>query len=91
MSEEVQEQQDQVQEEVKEEAKQEEPQETQGAEASGDAPQEGSGQDKKQKINRLSKEELIKKIEALENQNQKHSKYYKHLIERKKELEALQG
>lgn len=53
--------------------------ETQAAEAG--APQ------KKKKINKLTSEELAKKIAVFEDARHTKSVYYKHLIQRKKELE----
>jgi len=44
---------------------------------------------KKKKVNRLSKEDLDKKINELNEKKQNHSRYYKHLIERKKQMEAV--
>jgi hypothetical protein len=42
------------------------------------------------KINRLSVEELEKKIEELEKTNQTKTVYYKHLLLRKQELQSSQ-
>ncbi len=43
---------------------------------------------KKKKINRLTIEDLNSKIEELEKKNQTQALYYKHLVDRKKEIEA---
>jgi len=53
------------------------------------APQaEGAGAAQKtKKINRLTANDLKKKIEALESAGQVKSVYYKHLIQRRKEME----
>ena len=62
--------------------------ETQAAPAQ-EAPAEGAAQAQKtRKINRLTAGELGKKIEALESGNHVKSVYYKHLLQRKKELES---
>jgi len=50
----------------------------------GEAPAAPS---KPKKINRLSSEEIMKKISALDENGQSQSKYYKHLAQRKAELE----
>ncbi len=42
---------------------------------------------KKKKINRLTVDELNKKIAEMEEKNLSHSTYYKHLIQRQKELQ----
>ncbi|HQP48475.1 MAG TPA: hypothetical protein PKX12_07070 [Spirochaetota bacterium] len=42
---------------------------------------------KKKKINRLSAEEIAKKISAFEDAQHTKSVYYKHLVQRKKEME----
>jgi len=42
---------------------------------------------KKKKINRLTPQELAKKISAFEDAQQTKSVYYKHLVQRKKEIE----
>ena len=41
---------------------------------------------KKKKINKLTSEEITKKIDALTQTNQVKSKYYQHLLHRKAEL-----
>ncbi len=53
-------------------------------------PQEGAPQSsgKTKKINRLSPEELQKKISDFESSQQTKSVYYKHLLQRKRELES---
>jgi len=43
---------------------------------------------KKKKMNRYSLDEVNKKIAAMEEQKLTLSKYYKHLLQRKKEMEA---
>lgn len=43
---------------------------------------------KTKKVNRLSVSNLSQKISEFESNNQIHSKYYKHLVERKKQLES---
>lgn len=43
---------------------------------------------KKKKINKLSKDDLNKKIKALQEANQTGSKYYVKLLDRKAEIEA---
>ncbi|MBP7582731.1 MAG: hypothetical protein KBA61_01775 [Spirochaetes bacterium] len=51
------------------------------------APAEGATQEQKtKKINRLTSAELDKKIGELEGGNHVKSVYYKHLLQRKKEL-----
>jgi hypothetical protein len=45
-----------------------------------------AGAKKKKKVNRLNEKELTGRIEALEGSNAVGSKYYKHLVERKKEI-----
>jgi hypothetical protein len=65
----------------------EEVQATQPAEAA--APQEGAqaaGKAKTKKVNRMDAKELAKKIEEIENTKMTSSKYYKLLLQRKKEL-----
>jgi len=42
----------------------------------------------KKKINRLSLDDLNKKISEMEGSKMTHSKYYIHLMQRKRELEA---
>ena len=41
---------------------------------------------KNRKINRLEAKDVASKIEALESSNATGSKYYKHLLQRKKEI-----
>jgi len=48
---------------------------------------DSSAVNKKKKINRLLIEELNSKIEEIVKTNMTKSKYYKHLLQRKKELE----
>jgi hypothetical protein len=62
----------------------------------GAKPEEGkeetpaqAGEAKKKKINRFTPEELDAKIKEVEEKNLTQSVYYKHLINRKNELEAL--
>ena len=63
----------------------EEVQATQPAE--GSAPAEGApAAGKTKKINRMTAQELSSKIEELEKSNMNGSKYYKQLLQRKKEL-----
>ena len=62
------------------------PAETKAEESAG--ADDGASEGKKKKINRLTKAQLEKKIQDLESKNAVKSKYYKHLVERKKELEA---
>jgi len=53
------------------------------------ASQEGAqsaGTNKTKKVNRLNAKELAAKIEEIENTRMTSSKYYKHLLQRKKEL-----
>ncbi len=45
--------------------------------------------DKNKKINRLSSGDINSKIENLEKTNQIRSKYYKHLLDRRNELQSL--
>lgn len=47
---------------------------------------ETSSAKKKKKINRMSAQELIRKIEELEKASLTGSVYYKHLLQRKREL-----
>lgn len=47
---------------------------------------DGAAAKKAKKINRLSLDEINKKIEALESGKQIQSKFYKHLSQRKAEL-----
>lgn len=60
----------------------EEVQATQPAEGAA----EGAAASKTKKINRMTAKELSSKIEDLEKANQIGSKYYKQLLQRKKEL-----
>ncbi len=48
---------------------------------------EAAGPVKNKKVNKLSLDELSRKIDALEKGNQIKSKYYQHLVLRKKELQ----
>jgi hypothetical protein len=52
------------------------------------APQAEQKAAKKKKINRLSLDEINKKIDALDQANQIKSKYHQHLVQRKNELQA---
>jgi hypothetical protein len=62
--------------------------ETQAAPAQ-ETPSEGASQAQKtKKINKLTAGEIGKKIEALESGSHVKSVYYKHLLQRKKELES---
>jgi len=65
---------------------------TQNPEGAGAETGEGSakGGKKTKKINRMTLEELASKIEEIEKGNLTASKYYKHLMQRKRELESLQ-
>jgi hypothetical protein len=55
--------------------------------AEGAAAPEGAGAAKKtKKVNRLNGKDIASKIEALESSNATGSKYYKHLVQRKKEI-----
>ena len=58
-----------------------------------EAPKEAASQNesaskKKKKINKLSLDEINYKIEEMENAAQIHSKYYRHLQDRKNELQS---
>jgi len=58
-------------------------------EAQATQPAEGATEGaakKNKKINRLNGKDIVSKIEALENSNATGSKYYKHLLQRKKEM-----
>jgi hypothetical protein len=66
----------------------EEVQETAAAEATTEAPVNQEQAPVKKKINMLTKDELAKKIKKMEEANQTGSVYFKHLMERKRELEA---
>jgi hypothetical protein len=48
---------------------------------------EGAAAKKNSKINRLTTAELNSKIAAFEQSNQTKSKYYKHLLERRQEIQ----
>ncbi len=48
---------------------------------------QSDGSTKKKKINKLSADELKKKIKEMEEKNLTGSKYFKHLTERLKEVE----
>ncbi len=48
---------------------------------------QSDGSTKKKKINKLSADELKKKIQEMEEKNLSGSKYFKHLNERLKEVE----
>ncbi len=48
-----------------------------------------AGEAKKKKINRFTPVELDKKIKETEEKGLTHSVYYKHLMQRKGELEAM--
>jgi hypothetical protein len=66
--------------------------EEQAVKTEGQTP-EGTAQgeqkpNKKKKINRLSLDEINKKIEALDQANQIKSKYHQHLVQRRNELQA---
>ena len=64
----------------------EETQKTQPAEQTA-APEGGQTADKKnKKINRLDANELTSRIEAIETSTMTGSKYYKHLLQRKREI-----
>ena len=52
---------------------------------------EASQETKNKKINKLSMEELNSKIEALGKDKQTYSRYYKHLLARKQELNMKSG
>lgn len=52
------------------------------------AAEEAKAAAKPKKINRMNQRELASKIEALEKDNNTGSKYYGHLLQRKKEIEA---
>ncbi len=52
---------------------------------------EATSGSKKNKINRLTEDELKNKIAEMEKNSVTHSKYYKHLIERKNELDSKKG
>lgn len=56
--------------------------------APGGAAQSEQTPVKKKKINRLSLDEINKKIDALVQANQFKSKYHQHLVQRKNELQA---
>ncbi len=47
---------------------------------------QAAGKAKSKKVNRMNAKELAKKIEEVENTPMTSSKYYKHLLQRKKEL-----
>jgi hypothetical protein len=49
---------------------------------------QGDASKKNKKINRLTLNEISKKIEALGQANQVKSKYYQHLMQRKNEFQA---
>ena len=55
--------------------------------AAGAAPAEQKPA-KKKKINKLSLEEINKKVEELQKLNQIKSKYHQHLLQRKNELQS---
>jgi len=55
--------------------------------ASEEAPESAPAPEKKKKINRLTPEELNKKIKMIEESGQVKSRYYKHLVQRKNEME----
>ncbi len=52
---------------------------------------EAASEAKKKKINKLTLSELESKIKQMEEKNLSHSTYYKHLRERKNELEKPQA
>jgi hypothetical protein len=51
--------------------------------------QEGGAADKKKKVNKLTAQALADQIKALEEKNQTTSRYYRHLLQRKKELDGV--
>jgi hypothetical protein len=62
-----------------------EAQATQPAEGAA-APEGAAAAKKTKKVNRLNVKDITAKIEALENSSATGSKYYKHLLQRKKEI-----
>ena len=85
MSEEVKEQQEN-QEPVEE--KKEEAAEAVETKEQAPASEESASAPKVKKINRLSLDQLNTKISEMESKNLQKSIYYKHLVERKKEVEG---
>jgi len=57
------------------------------AQETGQTSTESAGS-KKKKINRHSAQEINRKIEALESANQTKSVYYKHLLNRRAEMQG---
>ena len=56
--------------------------------AEEEIPQSEASSKKNKKINKLSIDELNQKIEEFEKANQKNSRYYKHLVIRRQELQS---
>lgn len=79
---------EEIKEEVTDETAAEEKAETKQDEVKDENPQQ-TVESKKKKINKYTPEELIAKINEMEEKNLTHSVYYKHLINRKNELETF--
>lgn len=48
-----------------------------------------AGPEKKKKVNKLNVQTISAKIKELEDKNQATSRYYKHLVQQKKQAEGL--